>query len=241
MSCDGCPLLGKKKVPTLHRPGHILIVGEAPGEDEVAPSPSMREPFVGAAGRKVKKLLPLVEEATVTNAVLCHPPKNKLPASAVKHCRAHVVALVEKYTDIFLLGANAFKAVFPDKEFKTYRGSALREDGRTFYVLYHPAAAMHNPDILPVLEEQYTKLYEMCINRTTSGMLEKLDPLILETYPDPWLVDKGDVDVVDCEWDEKGNLLIGLWTDQGVWQHSRKFVKPKRGEGVTSKEVCNFY
>ena len=57
----------------------IMIVGEAPGEEEDAQG----VPFVGKAGEKLNKMLQYAgvdrNETYITNAVLCRPPNNRNP------------------------------------------------------------------------------------------------------------------------------------------------------------------
>lgn len=57
----------------------ILIIGEAPGEEEDLSG----KPFVGPAGQKLNRILDYVgvtrDEIYITNSVLCRPPNNRNP------------------------------------------------------------------------------------------------------------------------------------------------------------------
>jgi hypothetical protein len=175
-----------------------------------------------------------MEEATITNTVLCWPPKNKLPQRALPHCRAHLVTLLGEYNVIFLLGATAVKAVLPDVDFKTSKGSSIQRDGRRYYVLTHPAAMLHKPDIRPTVERQYRAVYDDYLQKGSVG-IEKLEPKYA-SYPDGFVVARPDLLIVDAEWDGRGNVLIGIATEGGVYQHCRRYRKvpfPARpGQGV---------
>lgn len=59
----------------------MMIVGEAPGRDEDA----IGEPFVGASGQLLDKMLEASgfsrNEVVITNCVRCRPPNNRAPES----------------------------------------------------------------------------------------------------------------------------------------------------------------
>jgi len=92
--CSNCSqLCSQCKHPDM--PGHgrktakVMIVGEAPGADE----DKLGEPFVGAAGRFLRKNLIYSndysdEDIFFTNAVRCRPPNNRIPKRAeILNCR----------------------------------------------------------------------------------------------------------------------------------------------------------
>jgi uracil-DNA glycosylase len=76
----------------------ILFIGEAPGrkEDELG------EPFVGAAGKNLDKLLEKVglslDEVYVANILKCRPPENRDPK--VEEIRAHTPWLVKQIKEM---------------------------------------------------------------------------------------------------------------------------------------------
>ena len=69
------PGIGPQQTP-------LVIIGEAPGRQEDVQG----EPFVGAAGKRLNKLLALagidVNDCYITNVVKCRPPKNRTPRKA---------------------------------------------------------------------------------------------------------------------------------------------------------------
>src|ERR1044072_1013246 len=93
----------------------ILVVGEAPGEDEDREG----RPFVGATGRKLRDALArlgvdLRRDCWLDNAVICRPPKNKIgDKRRIDHCRPHLVQTIKDLRPevIFLLGAAAVRSV----------------------------------------------------------------------------------------------------------------------------------
>lgn len=89
-SCAGCPLAisGEGWVPA-EGGGKILLVGEAPGENEAKAG----RPFVGAAGWMLNKLLARVgmDRALlgVHNCLSCRPPKNWLSGAPWEYAALH--------------------------------------------------------------------------------------------------------------------------------------------------------
>lgn len=76
--CDLCPLLGLRKgpVPSTVRPGSkLLVIGEAPGKNEVL----QEENFVGQSGQILNRSLAdggvAREECSVVNSIACQPPE----------------------------------------------------------------------------------------------------------------------------------------------------------------------
>jgi uracil-DNA glycosylase len=81
--CDDCPLQQSPFVGGWGpRTTDRVIVGQAPGETEVAEA----KPFVGRAGRRLNAALAAtgVDRSAiyVTNTVLCQPPGNESPKTA---------------------------------------------------------------------------------------------------------------------------------------------------------------
>jgi len=81
-SCKNCGIANSRNrtVPGSGNPrARLMLVGEAPGEEEDARG----EPFVGAAGRLLEKMLASIgftrEEVFITNILKCRPPMNRDP------------------------------------------------------------------------------------------------------------------------------------------------------------------
>ncbi len=115
--CHACKLDMQCRSP--HMPVHgrgerkILLVGEAPGKTE----DEQGVPFVGRAGQLLRRLLSEVgidmDDCWRTNAAICRPPGNKLPAKAVDHCRPNLMRTIrELRPDVVVpLGGSAVEAV----------------------------------------------------------------------------------------------------------------------------------
>jgi uracil-DNA glycosylase len=89
--CDACPLkdtwdrLSTPRMPMSgNRKGDILVIGEAPGEDEDIEG----KVFVGRSGKFLRDHLPMrhQERLAFTNSVRCRPPGNRNPTGLELHC-----------------------------------------------------------------------------------------------------------------------------------------------------------
>jgi uracil-DNA glycosylase family 4 len=132
-----------------------VIVGEAPGETEVAQG----KPFVGKAGKRMNDALKAacVDRLAVhvTNAVLCRPEGNATPPKEViDACRERLIKEIRSKmpTRVLALGTTAKLALTGDKRpIKTLRllphvpSSHLGGPAKV-RVTYHPSALTRNPD-----------------------------------------------------------------------------------------------
>ena len=172
--CQACPLyLTRTQVvcPTGPSDARVVLVGEAPGETEDKGG----EPFTGAAGRRLDWLLQAAgierTDVLITNCVMCRPPNNRKPrADELGACRHWLVETIQAaHPDVVVtLGDFALKAIL-GKEYtlKTWHGRrvvvAPEPQGlfgvtTTVLPMYHPAAALHNPNLSPVLIADFKNL-----------------------------------------------------------------------------------
>jgi uracil-DNA glycosylase len=136
-----------RKHPVIHRGSlrpRVLFVGEAPGasEDRVG------VPFVGAAGKRLDRLvvqLGLLEsEFAVINVFKCRPPGNTFREDAALACRPFLARQIEFLQPIMIvpLGANALAAFRPDLLPVSHAAGWLSKwRGLLFFPMIHPAAA----------------------------------------------------------------------------------------------------
>jgi len=91
-----------------------MIVGEGPGADEDAQG----EPFVGAAGQLLDKMISAMgydrDDFYICNVVKCRPPKNRTPdPTEIAACMPYLheqIALIEPKV-IISMGATALKGL----------------------------------------------------------------------------------------------------------------------------------
>lgn len=147
----------------------ILFVGEAPGRNEDLQG----EPFVGAAGKNLDKLLEKVglslDDIYVANILKCRPPENRDPLP--NEIRAHTPWLLKQIKDInpkivCSLGNYAtkfFLALGNVDEMKNQPGITsvhgkvriIEIDGVKVKLipLFHPAAIIYNRSLLDEWEK----------------------------------------------------------------------------------------
>jgi len=151
----------------------VMLIGEAPGrvEDEEG------RPFVGAAGRLLNELLSMAGlsrgEVYITNLVKCRPPNNRDPMpDEVESCRQYLVSqiLIIKPRILVTLGRHSTREILSMSGRKVDNVGSVR--GRVHRVrisdlevvvlpTYHPAAALYNPRLRRIIEEDFARLGDM--------------------------------------------------------------------------------
>ena len=126
----------------------ILFVGEAPGADE----DRQGEPFVGAAGQLLTKIIEAMglrrEDVFICNLLKCRPPNNRDPlpeevASCEPYLKEQIRLVAPKV--ICCLGKFASQALLrSDLSLSRMRGQQHTYEGIPLVVTYHPAALLRN-------------------------------------------------------------------------------------------------
>jgi uracil-DNA glycosylase family 4 len=172
-NCRKCPLYATRKNPV---PGEgplsarVMLVGEAPGrkEDEEG------RPFVGMAGKLLTTILESKgiprRSVYITNVVKCRPPGNRDPKpEEIKACLPFLIRQIRliKPKVIVALGRISGKTLFETAGLR-WRGISrergvprrARIAGVEVFLLatYHPAAAIYNPGLRPLLEEDIGRI-----------------------------------------------------------------------------------
>ena len=162
--CTDCPLSRNRSRAV---PGEgpenaeVMLVGEAPGFNE----DKQGRPFVGAAGHFLDQLLALArlrrEDVYITNTVKCRPLNNRDPLPAeMATCRKYLdrqIAVVAPKV-ILTLGRHSLTSFLPKETIGKARGKPRNISGTTLFPMYHPAAALHQPSLRQVIEEDMRKL-----------------------------------------------------------------------------------
>ena len=163
-SCSLCKLSSTRlnTVPGEGNPkADIMFIGEAPGQNEDREG----RPFIGRAGNILDRLLESVylsrKDVYITNMLKCRPPENRDPSLPEIKCCSDYLDQQISFIDpqvIVTLGRFSFGKFFPDKSPREYRGSILDWYGRKILPMYHPAAALYNPSLIPRLMSDFNKL-----------------------------------------------------------------------------------
>ena len=126
----------------------VLFVGEAPGFHE----DKQGEPFVGAAGQLLTRMLREIlgrerEDVYICNVLKCRPPGNRDPQDdEIEACTPWLVEQVSLIQPrvIATLGNFATKFVLNTQQGITrMRGRTYPWHGRTVIPTFHPAAILH--------------------------------------------------------------------------------------------------
>lgn len=164
-SCQACPLAQSRRQTVfgvgLHE-ARWMIVGEAPGESE----DKLGEPFVGAAGKLLDRMLgalgltrdvadgagaptPPERAVYIANTLKCRPPGNRNPTPhELQTCEpflARQIALVQPQV-ILAMGRFAVgRLLRSEAPIGKLRGQVHRVGTTPVVVTYHPAYLLRNP------------------------------------------------------------------------------------------------
>ncbi len=155
-------------------PAKLLFIGEAPGASETAEG----RPFVGKAGRQLDEMLEKANirraDVYITNAVKYRPTnggRNRTPrqdevrfglnllAQEIALSGAKVIATLGNVPLNAVLLMHGLKPAAISCVHGT--ASALGQ-GRVLFALYHPASAIYNRALTPVLESDLIALGALC-------------------------------------------------------------------------------
>ena len=180
--CTRCPLhVGRTKSVPGAGPVDALImfIGEAPGFHE----DQQGLPFVGAAGRFLSELLDQVgidrRRVFITNVIKCRPPGNRVPLMAeVEACKDYFDRQIDviKPRVIVTLGRHSMARAFPDERVSVVHGQPRKVGDQTYFPMYHPAAALHQPSLRRVLEADFERLKDLLDG--------KLEPAVYSPPPE---------------------------------------------------------
>ncbi|MFB6204231.1 MAG: uracil-DNA glycosylase [Candidatus Nanohaloarchaea archaeon] len=141
----------------------VMLVGEAPGADEV----EQGEPFVGRAGKRLDEILGKMgvsrNDIYITNLVKIRPPDNRDPKrgeiDAWKPLLDREIEHVEPET-IVTLGNFATKELTgTSKGISSVHGQVFHKSGRRIVPVYHPAATLYDRSKMPELEDDLRKVF----------------------------------------------------------------------------------
>ncbi len=230
----------------------LLVVGEAPGADEDAAG----VPFVGRSGQLLRSSLGALgltnDQIRFTNAVRCHPEKNRTPTDAeTANCLSWLAWEIEQTQPraILCLGVTAHAAIC---ELPIW-------DDPNVYTAWHPAYVLRTPKN----RQKWLRQLAPAVSHALTGA----PPRKAAGTPDPWFPvtrEPGSRGIdftspyiaVDTETDnlEEGigvklvswqisdgtmagfhtdyafsNLNIDWWTYKRVWAHNIKYDAPLLG------------
>lgn len=142
----------------------IMFIGEAPGFHE----DRQGRPFVGAAGNFLEELLEMIglsrEQVYICNVLKCRPPQNREPQpDEIEACRPYLDRQIELIHPemVVTLGRFSMARWFPGARISRIHGQPRKLGGRLYYPMYHPAAALHQPSLRAIVEEDMRRIPEL--------------------------------------------------------------------------------
>lgn len=136
----------------------VMFVGEAPGRREDATG----RPFVGRSGELLTTLLENIglsrEEVFITSVLKSRPPSNRTPQKEeIEACLPYLhrqLAIIQPEVTV-LLGGVATNSLIGPWKLSDAHGSFYEAEGATYFITYHPAAALRFPKIQSRLEDDF--------------------------------------------------------------------------------------
>ncbi len=172
VSLEASPLysyrIENKYFPVIGEGNHyakIMFVGEAPGENEAKTG----RPFCGRAGKVLDFLLQSINikrgDVYITNIVKDRPPKNRDPLPEeieayapfldrqIEIINPKVIATLGRFSMEYVMRRYGLgKEIAP---ISALHGRILEAHAFKLIPLYHPAAAIYNQHLLPILKEDF--------------------------------------------------------------------------------------
>lgn len=162
--CQNCDLFRTRNLAV---PGEgpsnaeIMLIGEGPGATEDAQG----RPFVGQAGKFLVELLAQADlsraDVFICNVVKCRPPLNRDPLpEELAACNLYLDRQIEAINPkiIITLGRFSMAKFVPGVRISQVHGQMRKSGDRFVIAMFHPAAALHNPDLKPAILADFAKL-----------------------------------------------------------------------------------
>ena len=180
--CQACALHFSRKnaVPGEGSPtAELMFIGEGPGfyENEQG------RPFVGQAGKFLDELLADAgfqrEEVFIANVVKCRPPGNRDPLpEELTACSRFLDWQIETLNPcvIVTLGRISMGKFLPNARISEMHGKPVWVHERLIVPMYHPAAALHQPTLKPVVIADFKALPAAILNARVAARVATSQP-----------------------------------------------------------------
>ena len=163
-ACQKCPLAkGRMRAVPGEGPedADILFIGEAPGFNE----DRQGRPFVGASGKLLEQLIASLgltrKQVYIANVVKCRPPENRDPLpDEIEACRPYLDRQIELIQPklVITLGRFSMARSFPGQSITRIHGQIKREGDVSIVPMFHPAAALRNPQWMEAMKKDFARL-----------------------------------------------------------------------------------
>lgn len=165
--CDLCKTRTQVVFGVGDKHAKLMVIGEGPGENE----DKQGEPFVGAAGQLLNKILAAIqlsrEQVYIANVVKCRPPNNREPKSIeVESCTPYLkqqIALIQPKLIVALGRVAAHFLLNTETALGKMRGETYQYEKIPLMVTYHPAYLLRNPDDKKKAWEDWQKIRDFLL------------------------------------------------------------------------------
>jgi DNA polymerase len=166
-NCENCELhkTRNKSVPGIGpADAEIMLIGEGPGFNEN----EQGLPFVGQAGKFLGELLAQAglkrEDVWICNVVKCRSPDNRdpLPDELVA-CDLYLERQIRALNPsiIITLGRFSMNKFMPGAKISAVHGQMRQVGSRFVIAMFHPAAALHQPQLKSTILADFAKLPQL--------------------------------------------------------------------------------
>jgi len=154
----------------------LFFIGEAPGAQE----DKHGIPFVGRAGKLFDTLLNSIDlnrtDVYVANILKCRPPKNRNPKSnEIQQCTPYLEQQLKIIQPTIISPMGNFATKYCCKKFSKEFHNISSLHGQNLPIsinskpgylipLYHPAAAVYNPNLVDAMKKDYILIKKLLIN-----------------------------------------------------------------------------
>ncbi|HPS41296.1 MAG TPA: uracil-DNA glycosylase [Anaerolineaceae bacterium] len=178
--CEKCALhFSRKNAVPGEGPfnSELMFIGEGPGfyENEQG------RPFVGQAGKFLDELLEEAgydrDKVFIANVVKCRPPGNRDPLpEELLACSYYLDKQIEVINPcvIVTLGRISMSKFLPYGRISEIHGKPAWVSDRLIVPMYHPAAALHQPSLKPVLMEDFRNLPKAIQQSRSAGRITSM-------------------------------------------------------------------
>ena len=125
---------------------------------------------MGGSGRFLDELLENIgmkrDDVFIGNVVKCRPPGNRDPhADELAACDPYLERQISAINPkvIVTLGRFSMAKFMPNAKISEVHGQAMNIKGRLLIAMYHPAAALHQRSLRPVLEADFASLPDLIL------------------------------------------------------------------------------
>lgn len=166
----------------------IMFIGEGPGfyENEQG------RPFVGAAGKFLDELLSKIgmkrAQVFVANVVKCRPPGNRDPLpDELEACGDYLERQIQAINPqvIVTLGRYSMSRFLPNAKISNVHGQSMQIKGRLVVPMFHPAAALHQPSLRPLVEQDFARLPELISRKAPAPAVDLVQDTPVEPKSEP--------------------------------------------------------